>query len=101
MLFAFLGLLELRGFGFYLSIGTFVAMLVLGILANSVNWLIVDVFYDSPKLFLSKKNRAFLKSLTGELNIDSDIAKKLVTKKYVDRHDSAGGENRLLINLFS
>lgn len=101
VLFAFVGLAELHGFGFYLSVGTFIPMLILGVLANLTNWLIVDVFYDSPRLFLSKKNRAFLKSLTGELNVDSDIAKKLVTKKYTDRRYVKKNEDQLIVNLFN
>ncbi|WP_391591738.1 Protein export membrane protein SecD/SecF, C-terminal domain-containing protein [[Mycoplasma] cavipharyngis] len=101
ILFAFTALLELRGFGLYLSIGTFITMFVFVVLSNITNWLLFHLNYVRPNLFLSKANRAYLKSITGELNIQSEFARKFVSKEYFRKRTQNENEGKLFINLFS
>ncbi|MDQ0513838.1 hypothetical protein J2Z62_000276 [Mycoplasmoides fastidiosum] len=101
ILIAFTALLELRSFGLFLSIGTFMLMFVFVFLTNVTNWFLITINNHRPQLFLSKTNRAYLKSLTGELNIESELARKFVSKKYFANRTQGVNDGKLLVDLFS
>lgn len=100
IIFAFLAIVELSGFGLMLSIGSFITFFVHGLASNFTNWLLVNSYLTRPNWFISKKNQVYLKSLSGQISADDPYARKVVAKGYFNRELNEYNQ-KFFVNIFS